>query len=80
MTTKRCKSCGAEIIWIRMKSGKAMPCDAEPIPYMELFSGGMKLVTEQGEVVQGCYDGTSDKIGYVSHFATCPNANQHRKR
>lgn len=79
MTTTRCKSCGAEIIWIQMKSGKAMPCDDEPIPYRELFSGGMKLVTEQGEVVTGAYDGTSKTVAYTSHFATCPNANRHRK-
>lgn len=76
-----CRSCGAEIIWIKMKgSGKAMPCDAKPIPYREVFSNGMKLVTESGEVVQGCFEGTSDKTGYVSHFATCPNANRHRRK
>ena len=75
----KCKSCGAEIVWIKMKSGKAMPCDARSIPYREVFSGGMKLVTEGGEVVTGCFDGTSDKVAYTSHFATCPNANAHRK-
>lgn len=76
----RCRSCGADIIWIKMASGKAMPCDADPIPYCEVFSGGMKLVTKNGEIVQGAYDGTSENVAYQSHFATCPDANKFRKR
>ena len=55
----RCKSCNKEIIWIKMKSGKAMPCDMDKVI----------VVTEDGDTV----------TGYISHFATCPNANQHRK-
>lgn len=76
----KCKSCGAEIKWIRMKSGKAMSVDEKPIPYRESFSSGMKLVTKSGEIVQGFYDGTSKNFGYTSHFATCPNANHHRRK
>lgn len=79
MATK-CRSCGEEIIWIKMKSGKAMPCDVKPIPYRESFSGGMKLVTPAGDVISGNYDGTSDNFAYISHFATCPNADQHRRK
>ena len=77
---KRCRSCGAQIIWIKMKSGKAMPVDAKPIPYRESFSSGMKLVTAEGEVVQASYDGNSQNYGYTSHFVTCPNADMHRRR
>ena len=79
MATK-CRSCGEEIIWIKMTSGKAMPCDVKPIPYRESFSGGMKLVTPAGDVISGNYDGTSDNFAYISHFATCPNADQHRRK
>lgn len=56
----RCKSCNREIVWIKMKSGKAMPCDPDKVV----------VVTEDGETV----------TGYTSHFATCPNANMHRRR
>lgn len=76
----KCKSCGAEIIWIKTRNGKAMPCDAEPVPYRESFSGGMKLVTKAGDVVPGHYDGTSKDFAFISHFATCPNANRHRRK
>lgn len=82
----KCRSCGAEIIWIRTASGKSMPCDAAGISYSEVLLPGVKgnkiltLVTESGTIVRTEFDPAGDKIGYTSHFATCPNANQHRKR
>ena len=27
----KCKGCGAEIVWIKTKSGKAMPCDTNKV-------------------------------------------------
>lgn len=82
----KCKSCGAEIIWITMASGKAMPCDAQKISYSENLiptakdANVMTLVTEKGKIVRTVFDPDGDKVGYVSHFATCPAANIHRKR
>jgi len=78
----KCKSCGAEIRWIKTFSGKSMPVDAEPVNFYA--DGGKELfVTSNGAVVHGTRtDGTQDHthIGYISHFATCPNADTHRKR
>ena len=78
----KCRSCGAEIIWIKMKSGKSMPCEIKPISYSTDVPshGDLTLVTPDGRVVSGNFDPASDKIGFVSHFATCPNAGTHRKR
>lgn len=76
----RCRSCGEEIVWIKMKSGKSMPCNAKAIPYRETFSGGLKLVTEEGNVINGNYDGTSEDYAWISHFATCQYADRHRRR
>jgi len=83
----KCKSCGAEIIWIKMKgTGKAMPCDAQKVSYSENLHPGAEgvqvqtLVTEHGTVVRTYFDSDGDKVGYVSHFATCPAASEHRKR
>lgn len=75
-----CRGCGAEIKWIKMKSGKMMPVDPEPIPYKTELPSPKKqtLVTEDGRVVSGFLDLGSDKIGYVSHFATCPSAGRFR--
>lgn len=75
----RCKACGAPIIWIQMKSGKLMPCNSEPIPYKENPSGKHQFVTGQGEVVTADIYPGSDKYGYVSHYATCPEADSFRR-
>lgn len=59
-----CSSCGAEITWVKTTKGKTMPIDAQ---------GEKRVVLAS--------DGTAEvKDTYVSHFATCPNAAQHRKQ
>lgn len=87
----KCKSCGAEIIWIKTKSGKAMPCNpqkisyrtAPPFPDVDQLCGNgqvLTLITPDGRVARGTFDPASEKIGYVSHFATCPAADSFRRR
>ena len=79
----KCRSCGAQIIWIRMASGKKMPVDAEPVTYWARMGGTEKIVTPNGEVVS-CELQGEDKdatgIGYKSHFSTCPYADKHRRK
>lgn len=76
----RCKSCGAKIIWLPTTGGKSMPCDPEPIPYREDALGSMMIVTNDGRVVRAKIDAASEAVGYVSHFATCPDAEKWRGR
>ena len=79
----RCKSCGKEIRWIKTAAGKNMPVDAEEITYRKNGKGKSIIVTKNGEVHAANIvpNGTPDAtgVGYISHFATCPNADQHRK-
>lgn len=78
----KCRSCGAEIKFIRMKSGKWNPVD--PTRRGIIKDGGHEvLVTEDGELIQGTFTSVEDGangFGYISHFVTCPNADSHRKR
>ena len=79
----KCKSCGAEIDWIVMKSGRRMPVDPEPVHFSIdkiNHSGDITLITADGMAVTGFKDMSSRLIGYLSHFATCPNADKHRRR
>jgi hypothetical protein len=63
-----CRSCGADILWIETEIGKAMPIDATPEKRIILRPvGGTSRV---GKVVDT----------YISHFATCPEADQHRRK
>jgi hypothetical protein len=72
-----CGSCQAPVIGALTVNGKFMPVDAEPredgnltltdadpIPHVTVIKAGQ----------------TVDGPRYVSHFATCSNAAQHRRR
>jgi hypothetical protein len=70
-----CGSCGAAIVWAKTSNDKPMPLDAEPssdgnIQYA--YGRAIYLGTEEREA--------SNEPLYVSHFATCPQASQHRRR
>ena len=78
----KCKSCGREIIWIRTFSGKKMPCDPEKIQF-HAGEGRDLFVTSGGAVVHGTRAEAGEErchVGYISHFATCPDADKFRRR
>lgn len=79
-----CRSCGRQIIWIRTKAGKNMPCDTTLINYKLDGNATDNIVTENGNVIRcnarDISPEEADGTGYISHFATCPNAARHRKR
>lgn len=60
----QCRSCLATIYWIETASGRRMPVDCE-------VDGGHTPSEPRSRV---SVDGTG-----VSHFATCPNADEHRR-
>ena len=68
----KCRSCGAEINFVQAKN-KAGIIKAHPVNKDGIFilcSTGEK--DEKGKYIYGY------KKGYLSHFATCPNAAEHR--
>jgi hypothetical protein len=93
MTT--CKSCGAEIIYIKMaKSGKMMPCDAQAISCQERIKDSVKkgesLVLVQadgtGRIAKVLTDVTGGadpdgpwEFGHLPHFTNCAFASKYRK-
>lgn len=79
----RCKACGAEIEWIKLKSGKSHPCDAEMVFY-KADGGRDRIVTPDGRIIAGTIvtqiTGNASLLrGYSSHFATCPFADEFRR-
>lgn len=79
----RCRSCTAEVFWARTASGKLIPIDAEPVD-----GGNVHVVTRRADGTPATIRvATQDELGihpdkstYVSHFATCPSANEHRSK
>lgn len=74
----RCRSCGARILWIKTAAGKNMPVDPRFVNYKEVQGGKERIVLPTGKVVVGerCDVREADGYGYISHFATCREANR----
>ena len=79
MSTSRCKACGNPILWARVTAtGKMMPVDPEPRPdgNIELTRGRTPEATVHGQSPLGV---DPDLTLYVSHFVTCPSADEFRR-
>lgn len=66
-----CRSCGAEIFWRKTTAGKMIPLDREPVA-----DGNLSVVNG---VAVSAKDVPESALRYVTHFATCPNANAWRR-
>lgn len=72
-----CKSCGAPVLWVKLTTGTSMPLDARPADNGNVLrdkSRAKVLGPEESEKLRAAGIGL-----YLSHFATCPNARQHRR-
>lgn len=67
-----CRSCKAPVNWYKTTAGKNMPIDPDPHP-----DGNVRIdvVSNVAQVVPK----GSHHVLYRSHFATCPDAGQHRR-
>ena len=73
-----CKGCGAEIVWMKMRSGRSMPCDAQTMRFSP-GRGHEAFVTLDGYVQHGkrCEEGI---VGLTPHWASCPAHDEFRKK
>ena len=82
MTMSKCKGCGAPIIWIATLGRKSIPCDPEPVFYWQKPKAKGRIVTKNGEIISCELIGDTNiatGIGYIPHWATCPEASRFRK-
>lgn len=68
----QCKSCNANIFFVTSKNGKYIPVDAEIIT----SNGNDILWVDETAGFKKLAEG---RKGYISHFATCPDADKFRK-
>lgn len=74
-----CKTCKAPIRWVKLsKTGKNIPLDPEPSPEGNVYisTSGRALVLDKDLVKRAK---AADEPLHTSHFATCPQADAHRK-
>lgn len=77
-----CTSCGAAIVWATTAAGKVMPLDALPVERSGAVLAASRTPSGDLEVRSIHPDGGylwPDEHPARSHYATCPNADQHRK-
>ena len=78
----RCKKCGAPIIWIKTPKGKWIHCDEGLHEYRADDDGPQVLINDSGKAIR-CrltFLGKADGLARIAHWATCPNADDFRKR
>lgn len=68
-----CKACGAPVEWVHTEKGKAIPLDVGVVENGNLRLDGIG----PRRVARYVAAGEGDR---VTHFATCPNADEFRKR
>lgn len=68
-TTSKCRTCGADILWCTLPSGKSMPLDAKASTQFLVDGDSLQSANVQAKAVQV----------RASHFSTCPQAGQHRR-
>ena len=81
----KCRSCNADIIWLKTKTGKHIPCNPVLVKYWQKHGGTKKIVTPDGDVIScetepGLFDRTADGSGYIPHWSTCPKADDFRRK
>jgi len=77
-----CKKCGAPIVWIQTQKGKWIPCDEGMLEYKKNHVGKDCVVSQDGDVIR-CdlqFEGEPDGMARVAHWATCPYADEFRRR
>ncbi len=77
---RACGSCRAPVIWTVTHKGKRMPVDAEPAENgnVRLRRDGERMIAEYpGREHPALFE--DDGKRYLSHFASCPFADWHRK-
>lgn len=75
-----CRSCKARVIWAKTEKGGTMPLDEVENPEkgnIIIRADGVATVLRGDDLDIAIEE---RKMLYTSHFATCPNAKQHRRK
>jgi hypothetical protein len=74
-----CRSCDAPVTWVITPTGARMPLDPTPAPDGNVW---IAALAPSGDMVIGVSlnnDGVPpDKTSYVSHYVSCPQADEWR--
>ena len=79
-----CKKCGAPLVFVKTPKGKWMPCDEGLVEYHAGNTPDFDdvVVNDKGEVIKCTFDFQCkpDGLARIPHWATCPYADDFRRR
>jgi len=79
-----CRSCGAPVLWAVTTSGRRIPLDAAPAPDGAIVATGRYVPTDRGATMEVVVDRQASLLDvearWVPHWATCPHADDWRRR
>ncbi len=77
-----CRSCGTDIVWCRTEKGTLMPVDAAPSTAGNVAVSRVGSELHAGVVPPRQADGmrAAGRPVFLAHFASCPHADQWRKK
>lgn len=78
--TARCRSCGRPVRWATMPTGKLNPLDADPDPTGNIAAHLDARGDLHARVLKAGEEPEPHERRGVSHFSSCPQADQHRRR
>lgn len=72
LTRGRCRSCTQPILWGKTEKFANMPIDVDKVPNgnLDINGDGLLIVVTPSPTL----------TRWVSHFTTCPNAKDHRRK
>lgn len=76
MKISACRSCGDPVVWAEFASGKKSPFDIEP---SAAGDWALNEAYDPPKATKLHRAAGSTEEGYTSHFATCPDADSHRR-
>jgi hypothetical protein len=85
-----CRTCGARILWAISSNGRPIPVDLDPDEHGNLALvegtgvGRLAIVRTRRELddarLEALAAGEPEPLYHRAHFASCPDANLHRRR
>ena len=82
MNIVSCRACGAPIGFVKTIAGKTVPVDEKSVSFLPDPNGKELFVMIDGSTQRGARvekETDSTHVGFISHFATCPEADKFRK-
>lgn len=73
-----CSKCGKQIMWIKTKAGKSMPCNPSFVYYKEQKGGKDRIVLTNGEVAVGTVQDYPEHATDLDISHTLQHVKQHR--